>query len=80
MPSRVSDIAERIRERRAIYNAAYDTDVRLLVREHGPAPVEAALALVEAEPEVETWDQRAHARRVAQGIARFFNEQREKEF
>jgi hypothetical protein len=75
MAVRVADIAERIVERRKIYTAAYECDLRRLSAEHGDGPVQDALAMIETH---DGWDREAHARAVQRGIERVLRERRQR--
>jgi hypothetical protein len=79
MPSTVvAEIAEKLRERQAVYEAAWAADVCRLCAEHGEAVISDALQLIAKKTKRgDGWDQRRHARAVKAGIARALAEHRQ---
>jgi hypothetical protein len=67
----IDTIAERITERRRIYDAAMQADLALLSRAHGSGlVVEALQRLKEPSRASASWDARAHRTEVSRAIAR----------
>jgi hypothetical protein len=76
----IAEIAERIAERRKVYQAAMRADVDRLTREHGERPVREALRLIERRNERDQqhdgWNARQHAFEVKLAIERVLRERR----
>jgi hypothetical protein len=67
----IDAIAERITERRRIYDAAMEADVTLLCRAHGTGLVVEALQRLKEPPRPSaSWDARAHRAEVSRAVNR----------
>jgi hypothetical protein len=76
--SSTNDLADKLRERQAIYRAAWSADISRLVRQHGEASVREALQLIEQRERRDSWDQREHAKPIQRGIERVLSERRQR--
>jgi hypothetical protein len=68
----ISELAERISERRRIYNAALEADMKRLRQQHGDSAIEEALQKLErnAHGNAGTWDAGGHRAEVTRAIDR----------
>jgi hypothetical protein len=64
----IDSIAERITERRRVYDSAMEADMTLLCRAHGTGLVVEALQRLKEPRASAKWDQAAHAREVEHAI------------
>jgi hypothetical protein len=81
MASRVIDeLAERILERERIYLAAFESDIALLTKRHGAAPVQEALSLLGTRnaDARDCWDRNGHWLAVRRGLIRALHDHRER--
>jgi len=72
----IDEIAERISERRRVYDAAMEADVTLLCRAHGTGSVVAALERLKEPHPRANWDANAHRAEVSRAIARLIERRR----
>jgi hypothetical protein len=76
MPT-VADIVERLRSRRAVYDASWRAEVDRLTHEYGREPVCQAMTQLSEQPcERHQWDRQGHARRVQRDIERVMRERK----